>query len=118
MPLDLFLLITQGQFSKNKIIGYPDGYYIIEEEIISPGGGGGGATIWGAPQPQTSPKKQKLQKRIKIKFFLSDKKEFEKEIIVKDINLKVKEVEFIEKNKVIKVRLINGENEVEKKIKI
>ena len=117
MPLDLFLLITQGQFSKNKIIGYPDGYYIIEEEIISPGGGGGGATIWGAPQPQT-PSKQKLQKRIKIKFFLSDKKEFEKEIIVKDINLKVKEVEFIEKNKVIKVRLMNGENEVEKKIKI
>lgn len=102
MPLDLYLLITQGQYSPSGIINMPAGWTVSvqEEVIVEPVQRPGGST-----GVQTGTKEETKRKKIKLKFFKEDKLEFEKEVEVTDITVKVQDVQLNENTKTVKVVL-------------
>lgn len=114
MPLDLYLLATQGQFSLTGIISMPVGFYtvVIEEEIITTQRPGG------SPVGTIRPEKEKKKKKIKLKFFQNNILEFEKEIIVSDIKVKVEDVKINENKNIIEVKLKSDTQVIIKEIKL
>ena len=113
MPFDLYLLATQGQFSPTGVITMPTGYFLIEEEIITPSRRPGGSAAGVGSKDQ-----KKKKKKIKLKFFKEDKLEFEKEIIVSDVTVKVEDIKLNESKNMIEVRLRSNTEVVIKEIKL
>lgn len=103
--LDLYLLITQGQYSPNtEFKTYAAGYSIfVEEEIIEVPVRRGGS---GAPGDIVYKKK----KRIYLKVKLDDGKVFEKDIILNNVNLSVTDVRQVDKDIIIEVNDPSIEN--------
>lgn len=113
MPLDLYLLATQGQFSPTGVITMASGYYVVVEEEIIPSQRPGGS-----PVGTIRPDEEKKKKKIKLKFFQNNKLEFEKEIIVSDITVKVEDVKINENKNIIEVRLKSDTEVIIKEIKL
>jgi hypothetical protein len=94
--IDLYLLVTQGQYSP-KVTEYwtPDGYYIFveEEEIVVTKKRGGGAFS----EPV-------IKRRITIKIQVEDKN-YTKTFILNNKNLYVNNVNFITLDNTIKIEL-------------
>jgi hypothetical protein len=104
--LDLYLLITQGQYSPNtEFKTIAGGWYItIEEDIIEvPVRRGGSSTDGGDIY-------YKKKKRIYIKVRLDEGKKFEKEILLENINLSVSNVRQSEDQIIIEVKDTTIEN--------
>lgn len=114
MPLDLYLLATQGQFSPTGTISMPVGFYtvVVEEEIVPAQRRGGSSA--GAP----ASKKEKKKKKIRLKFFQNNKLEFEKEIVVSDISLKVEDVKLNESKGVVEVKLRSNTQVIIKEVNL
>lgn len=102
MSLDLYLLITQGQYSPSGTVSMPVGWsvFVQEEVIAEPVQTSGGST-----GVQTGTKEETKRKKIKLKFFKEDKLEFEKEVEVSDITVKIQDVKLNENTKKVKVVL-------------
>lgn len=111
--LDLYSLITQGQFSLTQnFIPLPGTGWsiIIEEEIIDVPvrrGGGGSGVIYD----------YKKKKRVYLKVKNENGLVFEKELFLENINLKVQNIQQIENRIIIEVKDPKIENS-DKKIKI
>jgi hypothetical protein len=111
--LDLYLLITQGQYSPDRSEYWtPDGFYIfVEEEIVVvPRRGGSGSGLPG----------EELVKRKKITLHVNgDGFTFKKSIFVDNINLKVSDVTYDTLQNIIKVELFDIEfSDIKKTINI
>jgi hypothetical protein len=118
MNIDPLSIVTNGLItSDGYILIDPLGYYVIEvnEEIIQyPLSYGGG-------YPSSGGKSTKKVKRIKIKIIFNNisKKDYEDEVIVDDFELKIKNVEFDDLLKEIKINMFNPEiKDKEKSIKL
>ena len=96
--LDLYLLITQGQYSPDtEFKTLSSGWYItVEEDIIDVPIKRGGSSTGGDVY-------YKKKKRIYIKVSLEDGKKFEKEILLENINLSVSNLREVDNQILIEV---------------